>query len=114
MDSTSIFKEETPAARTDNVLNSTMISVSVLWEKKDTVPLENWDGPAEASEDIAGYHALVDSFTRLLQTYRAIMEIKLLSGYSDREIAAKLNLSKTAVSTRISRGRQLLRDIMEA
>lgn len=39
------------------------------------------------------------------------MEMKPLSGGSDEEIAARLGLSKTAVSTRISRGRQLLRDI---
>jgi len=88
-------------------------AISVLRKKKDTAPLEDWDGPAETSEDIADYHALVDSFTHLPQTYRAIMEMKLLSGYSDGEIAAKLNLSKTAVSTRINRGRQLLRNIVE-
>ena len=39
--------------------------------------------------------------------------MKLLLGYSDGEIAVKLGLTKTAVSTRISRGRQLLRDIVE-
>ena len=52
-------------------------------------------------------------FTRLPQTYRTALEMKLLLGYSDGEIAARLDLSKTAVSTRISRGRQLLRDIAE-
>ncbi len=88
-------------------------AISVLRKEKDTAPLEDWDGSAETSEDIADYHALVDSFTRLPQTYRAVMEMKLLSGCSDGEIAAKLNLSKTAVSTRINRGRQLLRDIVE-
>ncbi len=55
----------------------------------------------------------MDSFTRLPRTYRAVMEMKLLLGYSDGEIAAKLGLSKTAVSTRVSRGRQMLRDIVE-
>ena len=54
----------------------------------------------------------VDSFTRLPQTYRAVMEMKLLWGYADGEIAEKLGLSKTAVSTRVNRGRQLLRDIV--
>ena len=66
--------------------------------------------PLEAG---TGYQALVDSFTRLPQTYRAVMEMKLLLGYSDGEIAAKLGLTKTAVNTRISRGRRLLRDIVE-
>ncbi len=88
-------------------------AISVLRKKKDAAPLEDWDGFAESSEAVASYHALVDSFTRLPQTYRAVMEMKLLSGCSDGEIAEKLNLSKTAVSTRINRGRQLLRDIVE-
>jgi len=88
-------------------------AISVLRTKRDTVPLEDWDGCAERSEDIASYHALVDSFTRLPPVYRAVMEMKLLSGCSDGEIAAKLGLSKTAVSTRVNRGRQLLRDIVE-
>ena len=88
-------------------------AISILRKKRDAAPLEDWDGFGEASESIADYHALVDSFARLPQTYRAVMEMKLLSGYSDGEIAARLGLSKTAVSTRISRGRQLLRDIVE-
>ncbi len=88
-------------------------AISLLRKKKDAAPLEDWDGFAESSDDIASYHALVDSFAHLPQTYRAVMEMKLLSGYSDGEIAAKLGLSKTAVSTRISRGRQLLRSIVE-
>lgn len=88
-------------------------AISILRKKRDMAPLEDWDGSAETWDTIANYHALVESFTRLPQTYRAVMEMKLLSGYSDGEIAAKLGLSKTAVSTRISRGRQLLRDIVE-
>ncbi len=88
-------------------------AISALRKRKDAVPLEDWDGFAGTSENIAGYHALVESFTCLPRTYRAVMEMKLLSGYSDGEIAAKLGLSKTAVSSRISRGRQLLRGIVE-
>ncbi len=88
-------------------------AISILRKKQNTIPLEDWDGCAETSEAAADYHALVDSFTRLPQTYRAAMEMKLLLGYSDGEIAVKLGLSKTAVSTRISRGRRLLRDIVE-
>ena len=88
-------------------------AISLLRKRKGDAPLEDWDGFAETSEAANDYHTLVDSFTRLPQTYRAVMEMKLLLGYSDGEIAAKLGLSKTAVSTRISRGRQLLRDIVE-
>lgn len=88
-------------------------AISLLRKRKGEAPLEDQDGLAEPSESISGYHALVASFAQLPQTYRAVMEMKLLLGYSDKEIAAKLGLTKTAVSTRISRGRQLLRGIVE-
>ena len=88
-------------------------AISLLRKRKDTDPLEDWGGFAETAEEVSDYHALVDTFTRLPQTYRAAMEMKLLLGYADGEIAAKLGLSKKAVSVRISRGRQLLRDIVE-
>ena len=77
-------------------------AISLLRKRKGDAPLEDWDGLAASSESVSDYHALVDSFTRLPQTYRAVMEMKLLLGCSDGEIAAKL-----------SRGRQLLRDIVE-
>ena len=88
-------------------------AISLQRKRRDAAPLEDWDGFAETLEAVTGYHALMDVFTRLPQTYRAALEMKLLLGYSDGEIAARLDLSKTAVSTRISRGRQLLRDIVE-
>lgn len=34
-------------------------------------------------------------------------------GYTDMEISEHLGITKTAVSTRASRGRQLLREILE-
>ena len=88
-------------------------AISLLRKKKDTAPLEDWEGFAETAEEVSDYHALVDSFACLPQTYRATMEMKLLLGYSDGEIADKLGLTKKTVSVRISRGRQLLRDIVE-
>lgn len=87
-------------------------AVSLRRKKKDAAPLEDWDGFAETAESVSDYHTLVETFTRLPQSYRAALEMKLL-GYSDGEIAFKLGLTKTAVSTRISRGRRLLRDIVE-
>lgn len=87
-------------------------AISLQRKRKDTAPLEGWDSFAETAESVSDYHTLVESFTRLPQMYRASLVMKLL-GYSDGEIAARLGLTKTAVSTRISRGRQLLRSIME-
>ena len=88
-------------------------AISVLRKRKDEAPLEDWENFVEASETITDYQNLVDSFTRLPQTYRSVLEMKLLLGYSDREISTKLGISKNAVSSRISRGRQLLRNIVE-
>ena len=88
-------------------------AISLQRKRRVEVPLEAWDDIAGTSEAVTDYHALIEIFTRLPQTYRAVMEMKLLLGYSDGEIAIKLGLSKTAVSTRISRGRQLLRSIVE-
>ena len=53
-------------------------AISLLRKRKDTDPLEDWGGFAETAEEVSDYHALVDTFTRLPQTYRAAMEMKLL------------------------------------
>ena len=39
--------------------------------------------------------------------------MKFLLQYTDREIAKHLDISETAVSTRINRGRSLLRDLVK-
>lgn len=87
-------------------------AVSLLRKRRDLLPLEDWDAFADSTGEVSSYHELVEVFTRLPPTYRAVMEMKLLLGCSDGEIAAKLGLTKTAVSTRASRGRQLLREIV--
>lgn len=87
-------------------------ALSLLRRRREVLPLEDWDSFADSTREISDYHALVESFAHLPQTYRSVMELKLILGYSDGEIARKLGLSKTAVSTRVSRGRRLLRDIV--
>ena len=39
--------------------------------------------------------------------------MRLINGYSGKEIAQHLGISESAVNTRISRGRAMLREIME-
>lgn len=75
--------------------------------------LENWDAFAETTDSDMDYQAVVALFTRLPETYRGVLEMKLLLGYSDREIAQHLDITEAAVSTRANRGRLLLRRIME-
>ena len=75
--------------------------------------LEDWDGFAEHIDDISGYTELVDLFTQLPKTYRSVLELKMLHGYTDKEIAKRVGISETAVSSRATRGRTLLREIVE-
>lgn len=87
----------------------------MLLRKRDrTVPLEEgWENFSERAEDVSDYTALVELFRSLPDTYRRVLEMKVLLGYTDKEIAGHLGISETAVSTRASRGRQLLREILE-
>lgn len=87
-------------------------AISLQRKKRDGVVQEKWDAFAEPAEFVTDYHTLVETFTHLPQTYRAAIEMKMI-GYSDGEIASKSGLSKTVVSARTSRGRCLLRDIVE-
>lgn len=75
--------------------------------------LENWDAFVETTDSNMDYHAVVALFARLPETYRAVLEMKLLLGYTDREIAQHLGITEAAVSTRANRGRLLLRKMME-
>lgn len=86
---------------------------AILRKNSRTVSLEDWDGFAEHIDDISGYTELVDLFTRLPETYRSVLELKMLHGYTDKEIAKRVGISETAVSSRATRGRTLLREIVE-
>lgn len=85
----------------------------LLRKRRNILPLENWDAFEESAGDVTEYAALVELFRQLPATYRAVLELKLLIGYSDKEIAEHLGISETAVSSRASRGRTLLRKLVE-
>ena len=91
---------------------------AILRKNSRTVSLEDWDGFAEHIDDISGYTELVDLFTRLPETYRSVLELKMLhaieeNAQPDKEIAKRVGISETAVSSRATRGRTLLREIVE-
>lgn len=85
----------------------------ILRKKHKTVQIEEWDGAVGDTVMLSGYEELVKLFERLPETYRAALEMKLLLDYSGKEISQRLGISETAVNTRISRGRALLREIAE-
>ena len=84
----------------------------ILRKTQRTVPLDDWDGFTKSIDDISEYTELVDLFTRLPETYRSVLEMKMLHGYSDKEISKRLGISETAVSSRATRGRAMLREIV--
>lgn len=88
-------------------------ALMILRKNRNIVPLEDWDGFEKSVSDTSEYMALVELFRQLPETYRAVLEMKILIGYTDKEIANRLGISETAVSSRASRGRSLLRKLVE-
>lgn len=88
-------------------------ALMILRKKRKLVPLEDWGGMEDTASDVTEYAELVELFARFPESYRAVLEMKYLLGYSDREISKQLGISETAVSTRASRGRALLCKLVE-
>ena len=87
-------------------------ALMIIRKKRKVVSLEdNADIPANIIEDVHSYNDLVGVFSKLPEIYRAVLEMKVFIGYTDKEIAEILGISETAVSTRASRGREILRKI---
>lgn len=85
----------------------------ILRKQKRMVPLEDWDNYSSQSVDVLDYIGLVDLFAKLPDTYRRTLEMKILLGYTNKEIAAHLGITESAVGTRINRGRRLLKEILD-
>ena len=89
-------------------------AITILRRRRCHLPLEEgWADFAGQSRDLPAYSSMVQLFARLPDTYRAVLEMKLVLGWSTAEIARRLGLTESAVNTRLSRGRALLRKIFE-
>lgn len=86
-------------------------ALMILRHKRREIPQEDWDTFSADVSDPTSYNELVRLFSQLPTTYRAALEMRLINGYSGKEIAQHLGISESAVNTRISRGRTLLREI---
>lgn len=69
--------------------------------------------PIAATEETLSYKEIVQLFAELPETYRAVLEMRLILGYSGKEIADRMGITENAVNVRINRGRALLRKIAE-
>lgn len=86
-------------------------ALMILRHKRREIPQEDWDTFSADVSDPTSYNELVRLFSQLPPTYRAALEMRLINGYSGKESAQHLGISESAVNTRISRGRALLREI---
>lgn len=89
-------------------------SISILRRQSRFCELEDWQAVEDESNFPASdFNAIIACFARLPESYCAALEMKFLLGYKETEIAQKLGLSESATSMRISRGKKLLRKLLE-
>lgn len=83
-------------------------ALDLLRLQRRTVPLpEDWDPPAQAGgED--GYQYLVSLIRELPEDYRRVLELKLVGELTNQEIARRLRMRESTVSSRVMRGRAML------
>ena len=81
-------------------------------ERWNTSLPEDWDAPSPQA-DQGEYAHLVALILALPEAYRRVLELKFVEEESNREIARRLGLKESTVSTQIQRGRKLLLDAME-
>ena len=81
-------------------------------ERWNTSMPEDWDPPAP--EDGQGeYQRLVELIRSLPEAYRRVLELNFVEEETTQEIARRLGLKESTVSTKVQRGRRLLLDAME-
>lgn len=69
--------------------------------------------PVADVEEALNYQEVVGLFAGLPDTYRSVLEMRLLLGFSGKEIAKRMGLTENTVNVRIARGREMLRKIAE-
>ena len=76
---------------------------------------EEWENfyPAHSDEPQRRYENLVEIIRRMPERYRQILELKFVLEWSNKEIAAFLNMKESSVASRIARGRSMLRAKLE-
>ena len=84
-------------------------ALDLLRLQSRTVPLpEDWDPPAQ-EDDKDGYRYLVSLVRELPEGYRRVLELKLVEELSNREIAKRLHIRESTVSSQIMRGKAMLK-----
>lgn len=81
--------------------------ISLLRKGKNDLSFDDLE-PLLAEEQDGGHaDAIIEVIHHMPETYRAVLEMRFVEECSTREIAQKLGIPETTVSTRIFRGRSL-------
>ena len=84
---------------------------NILRKQKKLVPLSDYEAEAEYETD--DYSELYKALLRLKKEYRLTIVLYYLEGYSVKEIARIMRTGEGTVKSRMSRGRKLLKSILE-
>lgn len=76
--------------------------------KKRTIPLEDWDGPAEERKT----DGILDAVMALDGKYRLPVYLYYYEGYSVQEVAGVLRVNPSTIQTRLQRAREKLRSVL--
>lgn len=90
-------------------------------KREENIPLEDIeysledDTPIPVDEIISqdGYRKLVEYIGQLDEKYRAVLELKYIQGYSDKEIADILDITPKNVNVRTFRARKMIIKMIE-
>lgn len=81
-------------------------------ERWNTSMPEDWNPPAP-EDDQGEYQRLVALILSLPEAYRRVLELKFVEEKTNQEIAKRLGIKESTVSTKIQRGRKLLLNALE-
>ncbi len=84
---------------------------NILRKQKKLVPLSDYE--QEQEYETEDYSELYKALLRLKKEYRLTIVLYYLEGYSVKEIARIMRTGEGTVKSRMSRGRKLLKSILE-
>lgn len=92
------------------------VSLDMLRKERPLVELEeDWDMPSPVSvRGETEFRALVEVIRNMPETYRAVLELRLVNEWSFEEIGRTLGIPANTARTKFQRGRALLRERLEA
>lgn len=90
------------------VLKNTALDMLRREKRQISMGDSSWEPSVPADE--GGFQALVEVIRQMPQDYRRVLELRFVAEWSLQEIAEEMDLTESAVKTRIFRGRWMLID----